>query len=156
LISGIERCIEAGIKPIKINYCLIIRGFNDDEILDFARMANEKGLHVRFIEFMPFGEQGLWDSSKVVSSSEIEGIIKTSYTLEPSSNYGGGPAQMFKINGGNGQVCFISPVSTHLCSRCNRVRLTADGMLRPCLFSTTEYDVKAFAGNCSDDEVKAL
>lgn len=156
VISGIEGCIQAGISPIKIN-TVIIRGFNDDEVLDFARLANEKGLHVRFIEFMPFGEHGLWDSSKVVSSSEIESLIKTSYTLEPSSNYGGGPAQMFKIRGGNGQVGFISPVSTHLCSRCNRIRLTADGMLRPCLFSNTEYNVKALLrGNCSDDEIKAF
>src|SRR5690606_11802245 len=108
----------------------------------FARFAKVWDVEVRFIEFMPFGESTLWDSSKIIPSSDLEDIIKLTYPLEPAENSHRGPAKMFKIANSLGRIGFISPVSTHICSECNRIRLTSQGMIKPCLFSDTEYDVK--------------
>lgn len=154
VFMSIEKCIYTGIRPIKINV-VIIRGFNDDEILDFARLARTWGLEVRFIEFMPFGNEGMWDSSKIIPSSEIEGLIRTRFDLTPLKKTHGGPAKMFTVDDSKGKVGFISPVSSHICSECNRIRLTANGMLRPCLFSETEYDVKRLLrGNATDEDIR--
>jgi len=156
VIMSIEKAMYAGLNPIKIN-TVIIKGFNDDEILDFAKLAKKFNHHIRFIEYMPFGDSDMWDSSKIITSAEIEERIKTVYELEPFTSKDKGPAKMFRINGGAGKVGFISPVSSHICSECNRLRLTASGMIRPCLFSDTEYDVKALIrGGKSDEEIKAF
>ncbi len=153
VLMSIEKSIYAGMNPIKIN-TVIIKGFNDDEILDFARLAKKWGQHVRFIEFMPFGNEDMWNSTKIVPSGSIERIIKTKFKLTPSDNSNKGPAKMYKIDDSNGQVGFISPMSSHICSECNRIRLTASGMIRPCLFSDTGYDVKALLrGKSSDEEI---
>lgn len=156
VLKGIEESIRAGLKPVKIN-TVIIKGFNDDEILDFARLAKKWGIHVRFIEFMPFGESNLWDSSKIVPSSVIEALIKNTYELEPTSNSERGPAKMFQIKDSFGKIGFISPVSSHICLECNRIRLTSNGMIRPCLFSDIEYDVKKLLrSNTKDQEIKTF
>jgi len=156
VLKGIEESIRAGLKPVKIN-TVIIKGFNDDEILDFARLAKKWGIHVRFIEFMPFGESNLWDSSKIVPSNVIENLIKNTYELEPASNSERGPAKMFQIKDSFGKIGFISPVSSHICLECNRIRLTSDGMIRPCLFSDIEYDVKKLLrSNTKDQEIKTF
>jgi len=156
VFKGIERSIQEGLHPIKIN-TVIIKGFNDDEILDFASLARKWAIHIRFIEFMPFGDPELWGPSKIVSSREVEDIIRSVYELEPSINTHKGPAKMFRLKDGKGQIGFISPVSTHICSECNRIRLTSDGNIMPCLFSDIKYDVKrlirADAGN---DDVKSF
>ena len=150
---GIEKSIEQGLSPIKIN-TVIIKGFNDDEIVDFASLAIKWGIHVRFIEFMPFGDPELWGPSKVVTSKEVEEIIRTVFGLEPTINQHKGPAKMFKIKEGKGEIGFISPVSTHICSECNRIRLTSDGKIMPCLFSDTKYDVKRLLReNATDEEI---
>lgn len=156
VLMSIEKAMHAGLNPIKIN-TVIIKGFNDDEILDFAKLAKTLNHHVRFIEYMPFGDSDLWDNSKIIASSEIEGLIKTSYGLEPYVSNDKGPAKMFKIEGGAGKIGFISPVSSHICSECNRIRLTCNGMIRPCLFSDVEYDVKKLMreGN-TDEEIRAF
>jgi cyclic pyranopterin phosphate synthase len=151
VLMSIEKAIYTGTRPIKIN-TVVIKGFNDDEILDFAKLAMTWGLEVRFIEFMPFGDTTLWDSSRIVPSSIIEERIKTVYSLEPSLNTTRGPAKMYRIGGTEGKVGFISPVSSHICAECNRIRLTSTGMIRPCLFSDTEYDVKSLMRNGSSDE----
>ncbi|MCX7965702.1 MAG: GTP 3',8-cyclase MoaA [Syntrophorhabdaceae bacterium] len=150
---GIEKSIEEGLQPIKIN-TVIIKGFNDDEIIDFTSIAIKWGIHVRFIEFMPFGDPELWGPSKIVRSKEIEDIIRTHFDLEPSINEHKGPAKMFRLKGSDGLIGFISPMSTHICSECNRIRLTSDGKIMPCLFSDVEFDVKRLLrGNAPDEEI---
>ncbi|HBE45658.1 MAG TPA: GTP 3',8-cyclase MoaA [Deltaproteobacteria bacterium] len=156
VLKGIDEAIRAGLNPVKIN-TVIIKGFNDDEIFDFAKLALDKGIHIRFIEFMPFGDSTLWDGSRIVPSDFIESLLKTKYTLEPTSNMHNGPAKMFTIEKGTGKIGFISPLSSHICSECNRIRLTSRGMIRPCLFSEDEYDVKSLLrNNRSDEEIKAF
>ncbi len=153
VLTGIEKADAAGLNPIKIN-TVIIKGFNDDEILDFVKQAKRWNHHVRFIEFMPFGDSTLWNDSDIITSRQIEEIIGTIYKLTPCASTDKGPARMFDIEGGSGKIGFISPVSTHICSQCNRIRLTSKGTLRPCLFSDTEYDVKALIrGGKSDEEI---
>jgi GTP 3',8-cyclase len=156
VIMSIEKAMYAGLNPIKIN-TVIIKDFNDDEILDFAKLAKAFNHHIRFIEYMPFGDSDMWDNSKLITSADIEERIRTVYELEPFASNDKGPAKMFTIKGGAGKVGFISPVSSHICSECNRLRLTANGMIRPCLFSDTEYDVKALIrGGKSDEEIKTF
>jgi cyclic pyranopterin phosphate synthase len=151
VMASIEAAREAGLNPVKIN-TVIIKGFNDDEILDFAGFAMERDLQVRFIEFMPFGDG--WDSSKVLTSAYLEKLIRTEYDLIPGQSSHRGPAKMFRFPGGTGQIGFISPMSSHICHECNRIRLTPDGKLKPCLFSDAEYDVKALLrGNATDEQV---
>jgi GTP 3',8-cyclase len=151
VMASIEAAKEAGLNPVKIN-TVIIKGFNDDEILDFAGFAVEQDLQVRFIEFMPFGDG--WDSTKVLTSAYLEDLIRSEYDLLPSQSSHRGPAKMFRFPGGTGQIGFISPMSSHICHECNRIRLTPDGKLKPCLFSDAEYDVKALLrGNATDEEV---
>jgi cyclic pyranopterin phosphate synthase len=153
VIKGIEKAVYAGLNPIKVN-TVIIKGFNDDEILNFVKAAKKWNHHVRFIEFMPFGDSTLWNSTDIITSQQIEDVIRTTYNLIPSISRENGPAKMFDIEGGSGKIGFISPVSTHICSECNRLRLTSSGMIRPCLFSDTEYDVKALLrGGKSDEEI---
>jgi cyclic pyranopterin phosphate synthase len=153
VLMSIEKSIYAGMYPIKIN-TVIIKGFNDDEILDFARLAKKWGQHVRFIEFMPFGNDDMWNRSKIIASETIEKIIKTKYKLTSSANLDKGPAKMYTIDDSDGKVGFISPMSSHICSECNRIRLTASGMVRPCLFSDVEYDIKSLLrGKSSEEEI---
>jgi GTP 3',8-cyclase len=154
VLMSIERSMHAGFAPIKLN-AVIIRGFNDDEVLDFAALAGRWNLHVRFIEFMPFGDSGLWDASRIVPSAEIRGLIGQHYELTPSSEAHRGPAEMFSLSEGTGKIGFISPVSSHICSRCNRIRLTSEGMLRPCLFSDEEYDIKSLLrGGATEETIR--
>ncbi len=156
VIMSIEKAIYASLDPIKIN-TVIIKGFNDDEILNFVKAAKKWNHHVRFIEFMPFGDASLWNSTEIITSRQIEDVIRTAYNLTPSLSGDNGPAKVFDIEGGSGKIGFISPVSTHICAECNRIRLTSSGMIRPCLFSDTEYDVKALLrGGKSDEEIKAF
>lgn len=156
VFKGIELSIKEGLHPIKIN-TVIIKEFNDDEILDFASLARKWDIHVRFIEFMPFGDPQLWGPSKIVSSKDVEDIIRAVYELEPSINTHKGPAKMFRLKDGKGQIGFISPVSTHICSECNRIRLTSDGSIMPCLFSDIRYDVKKLLrGDMGNEEIKSF
>lgn len=138
---GIEAAREAGLTPIKLN-AVAIRGVNDDEIEDLARLTFENPFHVRFIEFMPFGEEECTNS--FISADEIVTRLSRVAPLIPSeSREGNGPARHFRFSGAKGKIGIISPVSHHFCSTCNRLRLTADGKLRTCLFSTEETDMKA-------------
>jgi GTP 3',8-cyclase len=151
VVASIEAAKEAGLNPVKIN-TVIIKGFNDDEILDFAGFAAERDLQVRFIEFMPFGDG--WDNSKVLTSAYLENLIRQEYELIPSQSSHRGPAKMFRFPGGTGQIGFISPMSSHICHECNRIRVTPDGKLKPCLFSDAEYDVKALLrGGATDEQI---
>jgi cyclic pyranopterin phosphate synthase len=160
VLRGIARAEEAGFSPIKIN-TVAIKGFNDDEALDFARLAADKPFQVRFIELMPVGRQtGMDFGEDYMPASQLIEKISRHYQLEPiknKRNKSDGPAKIFKIKGGRGEIGFINPVSDHFCSTCNRLRLTSDGKLRVCLLKEAEVDLKkALRENCSDAELEKL
>jgi len=139
VLRGIEAARKAGLDPVKTN-TVVVRGVNDDEILDFARLTVDDEWHVRFIEYMPFTDEDK-AGSQLVPVSEIKQIIEELGELQPSPSNGGGPARYFRIPAAKGTIGFISPVSDCFCEQCNRLRLTADGKLRPCLFSDDEIDL---------------
>jgi len=140
-LEGIEAAQGAGLAPVKINM-VVMAGINDDEIPDFARKTVTDGWNVRFIELMP-SSANEQVSSKLVSVSDMKKRIETMGKLEPSNiEAGNGPAKYFRLPGAKGTVGFISPVTEHFCFQCNRLRLTADGKLRPCLLNNDEVDLK--------------
>ncbi len=156
VLEGIEAAKEAGFEPVKIN-TVVMRGINDDEVLDFARMTYEDGWHVRFIELMPF--KGVAD---FVPSVELQRHISLLGKLEPCPDSigitGNGPAIYYCLAGARGTIGFINPLTEHsFCSRCNRMRLTPDGKLRPCLLGEDEIDLKMpLRNNASMEELKSL
>ena len=120
-----------------------MRGVNDDEVLDFAGLTYEKPYHVRFIEMMPIGRRNAWTSEKFLPIKEICRAIGSVGTLRPvKSNPLDGPAERFALEGAKGEIGLIGAMSHHFCKKCNRLRLTADGHLRGCLFSERETDIK--------------
>jgi cyclic pyranopterin phosphate synthase len=140
--EGLEEAEHAGFNPIKINV-VAIKGVNDDEILDFARLTLEKPYHVRFIELMPVGDKNIWTADRFISTKEILKKIETIGTLQSiGHNPLDGPAERYALEGAKGEVGFIGALSNHFCDNCNRLRLTADGHLRGCLFSDQEIDIK--------------
>jgi cyclic pyranopterin phosphate synthase len=141
VLEGIEAAKEAGLQPVKIN-TVIMRDINDDETLDFAGMTYKGGWHVRFIELMPF--KGV---AEFVPSVELRKHISLLGKLEPCPDSigitGNGPAMYYRLSGAKGTIGFISPLTeASFCSRCNRMRLTPDGKLRPCLLGEDEIDLK--------------
>ena len=139
VLDGIEAAREAGLEPVKLNM-VVMRGINDDEVLDFARLTIEQGWHVRFIEAMPFGRGERLD---FIPTAEIKERLLSLGSLEPSlPSHSNGPARYFRFSGAKGTVGFISPLSEHFCFNCNRLRLTVDGQLRPCLLSDEEVDLR--------------
>ena len=146
VLTGVEAARRAGLEPIKIN-TVVIRGMNDDEVVDLARKTMEAGWNVRFIEPMPVGNgvlaNGEW-RERVVTKKEIQRRIEAALgELEPAKmSVGNGPARYYRLPGAKGTLGFITPISEHFCYRCNRLRLTADGQLRPCLLSDYEIDLR--------------
>jgi len=141
VLGGIDAARSAGLNPVKINV-VVMAGINEDEVLDFVNKTINEEWHVRFIEFMPMAgvSSAAWH---FVSVSDIRKRLEQLGELEPClPRVGNGPARYFKFHSGRGSVGFISPVSEHFCFRCNRLRLTADGKLRPCLLSDDEVDLK--------------
>ena len=140
--EGIREAERLGFNPIKINV-VAMRGVNDDEILDFARLTLEKPFHVRFIELMPVGKDNNWTPERFIPIGEILERIETLGNLVPiESNPNDGPAERFVLEGGRGEIGLIGALSHHFCEKCNRLRLTAEGHLRGCLFSDREIDLK--------------
>ena len=156
ILKGIEKAYQLGLRPLKINV-VVVRGINDDEIENFAAITIKKPFHVRFIEFMP-GKTNAWSAEKCIPIQEIkERIVKCYNSLEPVRLRSNGPARYFRIPESKGVLGFISPVTHHFCSECNRLRITADGRIRPCLFSKTEIDLKsAMRSGATDEEIKRL
>ena len=155
---GIEKANELGMNPIKINV-VALRGFNEHEVLDFARLTLERDCQVRFIEFMPVGLKNGWKEERYLSCSSIRGIIEEGYSLQSIADEkrNSGPADLYRLEGAKGSIGFINAISGHFCSTCNRLRLTADGKLRPCLFSDKEFDMRmALRSGDSDEELMAL
>jgi len=159
VLHGIARAEEVGFSPIKIN-TVAINGFNDDEVLEFAQLAVNKPFQVRFIELMPVGQANLDYGEDYIPATQLIEKISERYELEQiknKKNKSDGPAKIFKIKGGRGEIGFINPVSSHFCSTCNRLRLTSDGKLRVCLLNEAEIDLKkALRENCSDTELEKL
>jgi cyclic pyranopterin phosphate synthase len=157
--KGIEKAAEVGLSPIKINV-VAIQGFNEGEIADFARLTLEHNYHVRFIEFMPVGNGNGWEKWKYLSCSTIRSLLEKSFQLDPvllKNNGNNGPAQLFRIVGGKGVIGFINAISGHFCATCNRLRLTADGKLRPCLFSDKEIDIRdSLRSGATDKSLRQL
>ncbi|NLV22782.1 MAG: GTP 3',8-cyclase MoaA [Syntrophomonadaceae bacterium] len=157
VLNSIEKALALELHPIKIN-TVVIKGFNDNEIMDFAELACKYPLHIRFIEFMPIGDLLFWRRDRLMTSQEIKQRIEQEYVLEESFKIeGSGPANYYKIGGGMGSVGFISPMSNHFCGRCNRIRMTAEGKLRACLYEQGETDLKpALRRSTDDEELKQL
>jgi len=142
VLKGIEAAKQAGLNPVKINM-VVLKGTNDDEVLDFARKTVTDGWHVRYIEHMPF-EHSATQGNGLVSTATIMSIIEAGLgRLEPhKSEAGNGPARYYKLPGAEGTIGFIGAVTDCFCAGCNRFRLTADGKLRPCLLDDDEVDIK--------------
>jgi cyclic pyranopterin phosphate synthase len=151
ILTGIRLAREAGLNPIKLN-CVIMRGYNDDEIADFARLGREQDLQVRFIEYMPLDAQGRWTMDTVVPGAEIHARVHAVYPLRSEQGNGSEPATVHHFADGRGSIGIIASVSQPFCDSCNRVRITADGHLRTCLFSLTEHDLKGLLRSGASDE----
>ncbi len=136
--------------PIKIN-AVAMRGFTEEEVLPFARFARETPYQVRFIEFMPLDADRAWTEAKMLTGEEIRAEIQTVYPLEPEPREPNSTARVYRFADGRGHIGFINPVSEPFCSDCNRVRLTADGRLRTCLFSLNETDLRTPLRQGADD-----
>ncbi|MEM9922712.1 MAG: GTP 3',8-cyclase MoaA [Cyanobacteria bacterium P01_D01_bin.50] len=134
--QGIQTAYEVGFNPLKLNV-VVIRGINDAEILDLAALTIERNWHVRFIEFMPIGNNKLFDETAWIPSAELRDRILQKFGLIESNIKGNGPADVFKIPDARGTLGFISQMSECFCDKCNRIRLSADGWLRPCLLNET-------------------
>ena len=128
--------------PIKVN-AVAMRGFTEDEVLPFAHFAREHPYEVRFIEFMPLDADHAWTPDSVLSGEEIRAIIERQWALEPVEREPHATARVYRFADGRGSIGFINPVSEPFCGDCNRIRLTADGRLRTCLFSLNETDLRA-------------
>jgi cyclic pyranopterin phosphate synthase len=157
VLAAMAAAESAGLTPLKVNVVLL-RGQNDDEIVDFAAFARETGRIVRFIEFMPLDAQGEWDRDRLVSGREVFERINAEWPLEPVAEpHNPAPAERFRFSDGRGEVGLISSVSEPFCGTCNRLRLTADGALRNCLFTDDERTVRdLLRGGGSDDDLARL
>ena len=157
VLSGVAAAERVGLTPVKINM-VVMRGENDDEILDFARKTMDDAWNVRFIEYMPFGGSSA-EMARTVPTQEIRDRIGRAIgPLEPCGiRNGNGPARYFRLRGTAGTLGFISPMTEHFCATCNRLRVTADGQLRPCLLDDDEINIKkALRDGSSDEELKQL
>ena len=140
VLAGIEKAEQAGLNPIKLNN-VPVRGVNEDEIETFARLTLHTPFHVRFIEFMPIGSD-LWSPLKYVPLYEIRETVEKTAPLAPVKLRRNGPARYYTLPNASGVIGFISALTHHFCDDCNRLRITCDGRIRPCLFSDTEIDLK--------------
>ena len=142
VLEGIRAAEDAGLTPIKINM-VVMRGVNDDEVLDFAELTFRKPYSIRFIEFMPTGPQTDW-RERFVSGQEILEVLAKRYTMTPLPSAAAAAAQTYRLKGALGTVGVITPVSHHFCDGCNRIRVTATGIAKSCLFAAGGMDLKPY------------
>jgi cyclic pyranopterin phosphate synthase len=155
VLEGIDAAIAAGMTPVKLN-CVVMRGVNDDELLDFAALARERAVYVRFIELMPVHENVGDHAEQYISADTMLERLASAGELQPVAGpRGNGPARYFAYPGSRGAVGVISPLSHDYCERCNRVRLTADGKLRLCLFGDQHVDLRGPLRSGASDAVLA-
>ena len=154
--EGIEKANAMGFHPIKLNV-VALKGFNDDEFEDLAKLSFAYPFHIRFIEYMPIGNP-LMKSEDYILADDIQARLKNLGELEPVQKRRlDGPAERFRFKGAKGEIGFIRPLSHHFCKACNRLRLTANGQLRPCLLSDRQEDLRRPLRNgCSDDDLAAI
>ncbi len=157
VLAGLEAAqAHPELRPIKVNV-VAIRGFTEDEVLRFAAFARERPYEVRFIEFMPLDADQAWSEDKVLPNAEVRAIIESRYPLVALGRERHGTSRRWAFADGQGEIGFISPVSQPFCGDCNRIRLTAEGMLRTCLFSLHETDLRApLRAGASDDELEQI
>lgn len=156
VLAGINEAVAAGFDKVKIN-SVVERGTNDDEILDLATFGRDKGVEVRFIEFMPLDATNEWERNKVVTQDEIVSAIAQVYPLEQIPARGAAPADRWRYLDGKGTVGVIPSVSQPFCGDCDRVRITSDGQFRTCLFATNDFDLRSIMRNGgTDDEMAQL
>jgi GTP 3',8-cyclase len=156
VLAGLKAAEAAGLTPIKIN-CVVIAGTNDDEVVDFARWSRETGYEVRFIEYMPLDAEHAWERAKVVPAVRILEAIEATYPIEPAG-HGSEPAATYRFaDGAPGAIGVIASVSEPFCDTCNRLRLTAEGQMRNCLFALDETDLRGpMRAGASDEELEML
>jgi len=152
VLAGLRAAVQAGLTPVKIN-TVLLRGINDDEVESFVATARDEGWQVRFIEFMPLENGGTWDMSRVVTGKEVLDRIAARWPLTPAERSDcSAPATRYSFVDGKGTVGFINSISAPFCGDCSRLRLTADGKLRVCLYDTREVDLKEPLRSGADDE----
>jgi cyclic pyranopterin phosphate synthase len=155
VLDGIDAALEAGLAPVKLN-CVLIRGVNDDEIVDLVAFGRRQGVVVRFLEFMPLDAGGAWDTGTVVTYDEIVATVDAAHPLEPLAVRGSQPAERFRYRDGGGEIGVVASVTRSFCSSCDRVRITADGQFRNCLFALRETDLRSLLRRgAGDDELAA-
>ncbi len=155
VLAGIRAAQRAGLGPVKVN-CVLLRGFNDDQIVPFAKFARDEGVIVRFIEFMPLEEDRLWTPEVVIPLNELTERLSTFRPLVPlSANTPSETARRYTFDDGIGEIGIIAPVSQAFCGHCSRVRLTSDGKIRTCLFSQFDHDLYARMQRGATDEEMA-
>ena len=156
-LDGIDAALNGGFASVKVN-CVLMRGINDHDLTEMALLAKDKPLSVRFIEFMPVGADSMWSEENFFSISEAKQRLAALGPLLPYEElYGNGPAAVFTIAGFRGSIGFIDAVSGHFCHSCNRLRLTADGLLYPCLHSASHVDLlRPLRAGATDAELKRL
>jgi cyclic pyranopterin phosphate synthase len=145
VLAGIDAALEADLTPVKIN-AVVMRGINDDEVIDLAAFARDKGVGMRFIEFMPLDADASWSHDKVVPAREILDRVNAVFPLRSDPVPGSGhvqPAERFEYADGHGDVGVIASVTEPFCDNCDRVRITAEGKFRTCLFALEEFDLRA-------------
>jgi len=151
VLAGLHKLAEfPEAHPIKVN-AVAMRGFTEQEVLPFARFARETPYQIRFIEFMPLDADHAWTTSQVLTGAEIRAAIEAVYPLEPEPREPSATARVYRFADGRGRIGFINPVSEPFCADCNRVRLTAEGRLRTCLFSLNETDLRGPIRDGADD-----
>jgi cyclic pyranopterin phosphate synthase len=153
VISGIDAAQASSLRPVKVN-AVLVRGINDDEIETFAEFARDRDLIMRFIEFMPLDADHTWKREMVVTAAETYKRINDRWPLIPVTHERSETARKYRFADGRGQIGLIAPVSQPFCGHCSRLRLTADGKLRTCLFSKTDHDLKfLLRGSATDREI---
>lgn len=156
VLRGLDRAAALGLHPVKIN-CVVLKGINEDELPDLALLARNRPFQVRFIELMPTASPTEWPRHFLPVAEMRQRLLSLGEMTGVAAGATAGPARLFKISGFAGELGFISPMSEHHCGSCNRLRLTAQGRLRPCLLADAELDVKqALRQGCSDAELASL
>ena len=155
VLDGVDAALAAGLSPVKINV-VVMRGQNDDEVLDFAEFGRRKGVEVRFIEYMPLDAEESWQAEAVVTLTEITERIGKVFPFE-AHRQGSEPASRFRYLDGKGHFGVVASVTRSFCGSCDRIRLTADGQFRNCLFGLDEYDMRTpLRSGATDDDLAEI
>lgn len=156
VLAGIDAAENSGFAPIKLNV-VVMKGRNDDEVLDFVHYIKNRNINIRFIEYMPF-KDNRWDPNTVFSYKEMRNVIEREFELVPLSGHASDVAKDFGISGHSGKVSFITSMTESFCSSCNRLRLTADGSIKSCLFYDAEINLKEKlrSASCTDEDIKKM